>query len=102
MGFPDMLTREQARELVAREVCGPFGNDDELIFIDEHTIERAWGWMFFYTSRKWHETGDVMHAVAGNAPILVERESGRLITTGTARSPEHYLQNYERCGDPHG
>ena len=75
---------------------------DDLIVLDETTIEKAWGWVFFYTSKLWHETGEIEHAVAGNAPLIVERESGRILTTGTAHPVKHYIENYERCGDPHG
>lgn len=99
-----MITKEQARQLVAASVCGRpdwLPEDDEIIILDEHTIERPWGWVFFHTSRKWHETGDISYALAGNSPLLVERLTGRLIGTGTAMSIEHYIENYERTGDPH-
>ena len=39
--------------------------------------------------------------VAGNAPLIVECESGRVICTGTADSIGVYLSNYRRTGDPH-
>lgn len=99
-----MITKEQARQLVAESVCGRpewLPDDDEIIILDAHTIEKPWGWVFFYTSKKWHETHEIKYAIAGNAPIVVEKTTGRLTTTGTAMATEHYIENYERTGSPH-
>jgi hypothetical protein len=100
-----MITKEQARDLVAAEVCVRpdwLPDYDEMIILDAQTIEKPWGWVFFYTSRKWHETRDIRYAIAGNAPIIVERQTGNLISTGTAMATEKYIENYERTGNPHG
>ncbi|AEG00867.1 YrhB domain-containing protein [Methylomonas methanica] len=99
-----MITREQAEELVSKQVCGPhewLPPDDEIVLVDSATIERSWGWVFFYTSRKWSETGDIQYALAGNAPVIVERDTAKLIETGTAYSAEHYIDRYELTDDPH-
>ena len=69
-----MITKARAMELVSNEVCGfnrDLPDDDEIIILDDGTIEKSWGWVFFYTSRKYHETNDIRYAVAGNAPIIV-------------------------------
>ncbi len=100
-----MITRDQAQKLVAENICGRpswLPDDDELIILDEYIIEKSWGWVFFYTSKKWHETKDFNYAIAGNAPIIVERTTGKLIATGTAYAIERYIENYERTGDPNG
>ena len=99
-----MITREQARLSVASVVCVRpewLPSDDQIILVDEATIERPWGWVFFHSSKKWIETQDIHYAMAGNAPILVERASGRLLTLGTAKPVERYIEAYERTGDPH-
>ncbi len=100
-----MLTLDQARQLVAEQVCARpswLPPEDEIVIVDAATIERPWGWVFFHTSKRWLETQDIRYALAGNAPLIVERETGRLLTTGTAYSIEHYIDNYERTGDPNG
>ncbi len=100
-----MINREQARQLFVSQVCNRpdwLPPEDELIVVDEATFEKSWGWVFFYTSKKWLETRSVKYALAGNSPWIVERESGKLICTGTSMSIEHYIANYERCGNPHG
>jgi hypothetical protein len=100
-----MLTRDQAHDLVASSLStNPDWTDegDELIIIDDKTIEKEWGWVFFYTSKLWHQTRDPRYEIAGNAPLIVERKTGRLIATGTARTIEQYVAAYERTGDPDG
>jgi hypothetical protein len=99
-----MITRDEARQLVVEHVGRPewLEPEDDWIVVDEATIEKPWGCVFFHTSRLWRETGDIRHAVAGNAPLIVEREGGRILQTGTAYGVEHYLANYERHGNPHG
>lgn len=100
-----MITREYARKLVVAQVHqqeGGLPSDDEIVIVDESTIEKDWGWVFFYTSRKWQETQELRYAIAGNAPLIVEKKSGKLFPTGTAFPVEQYIANYERCGNPNG
>ncbi len=99
-----MITREQAEELISSQVCDSYewlSTDDEIVIVHSATIEKYWGWMFFYTSKKWIETQDIQYALAGNAPVIVERETAKLIQTGTAHSPEYYIERYELTGNPH-
>jgi hypothetical protein len=67
-----------------------------LVVIDESTLERDWGWVFFYTSERYLKTGDISDAVAGNAPYIVNRHTGEVRVTGTAQPIEHYIDEYER------
>lgn len=71
-----------------------------MVILHEHAVEKPWGWEFLYTSKQFHETSDSRFALAGNAPYIVERETGRLIQTGTALPLDEYIANYERTGDP--
>ncbi len=36
-----------------------------------------------------------MHRLAGNAPLIVNRFTGEVVTTGTAHPTEYYLAQYE-------
>jgi len=99
-----MLTYPAARAKVVKYVQA-LGVDleegDALVVPDASTIERYWGWVFFYTSKLWLETREVRYALAGNAPILIEKESGTMHVLGTAHPVEAYIASYERTGDPH-
>jgi hypothetical protein len=97
-----VVTLEEARSLVEAAIAdGDPPRDDIPVVLDKETIERPWGWIFFYQSRHFVETGDFSSFLVGNAPLIVERSSGRLIPTGTAHPVEFYLRNYEATGDPH-
>lgn len=68
---------------------------DEPMILDEYTVEREFGWVFFYDSRKHQETQSFEFALAGNAPVIVNRIDGFLHSTGTAFPTEHYIREYE-------
>ena len=42
------------------------------------------------------KTGNLSDAVAGNAPLIVDRTDGKLYIAGTAHPIEHYLQEFRR------
>ena len=93
------LTREHARALVEAKLkssSAPLPENDTLVVCDEATIERKFGWVFFYDSKRHRETGDFKFAVAGNAPYIVNRFDGTVVSTGTAHDVEHYIAEYER------
>lgn len=92
-----MISRDTARSLVQAEVDKFNQNmgDDELVICDSETIERDFGWVFIYTSKRFLETGDYRHIPFGNAPIIVDRSDGTLHPTGTNRPVEEYIRAYE-------
>ena len=98
-----MATLSEARAVVDEYLKGDAGElpeEDALVVLEEQTIERPWGWVFFYTSRLWLQTGELRYALAGNAPVIVERQSLRVLPTGTAFPVDHYIANFERTGNP--
>jgi hypothetical protein len=58
--------------------------------------EYEFGWVFFYNSTEFLETGDFRHCLGGNAPLIVDRNDGRLYITGTGRPIEHYVEEFRR------
>ena len=85
--------KTKAREIAFAKLPNIWDIDgDEPIILDEHTIERDWGWVFFWGSRKFEETQDFKFALAGNAPILVKRSDGSAHFTTTAIPVEQYLE----------
>jgi len=87
-----------------REVPGLGPEEDVLglVLIEDATIEEDFGWVFFYQSQRYLESGDVSDMLAGNAPIIVSRVDGSLHETGTAHSLEFYVENFKRSGNPNG
>jgi hypothetical protein len=90
------LTFDEARKIAAAYVSSQEeGVGRELVLLDAETIERAFGWVFFYDSRMHFETGEFRYSLAGNAPIVVTRADGVLHETGTGRPLAEYLKRFE-------
>ncbi len=51
----------------------------ELCILDGRTRELDFGWLFFYTSKLFRETGDFQYALAGNGPSIVDRRDSTCI-----------------------
>lgn len=87
-----------------REVLG-FAEADEvtaLVISGVESIAGELGWVFFYQSKDYLDTGDPATGLIGNAPIIVSKADGSLHVTGTAESVEVYVENFKRSGDPFG
>lgn len=69
------------------------GND--LVLLEDKLIERSFGWVFFYQSQRFLDTANPLHAILGNAPLIVDRRDGSLHLTGTAQPIEYYIERYE-------
>jgi hypothetical protein len=93
-----MVTHREAREralahMRSRPVDLPPG--DELVLVDDDTLEREWGWVFFFASRRWRETGLAALRHEGEGPLIVNRFDGSVHGTGTSRPSEYYVTRYE-------
>jgi hypothetical protein len=63
-----------------------------LVIVDER--EYDFGWVFFYNSKEFVDSGDFKHQLVGNAPLIFDRVDGQIYVTGTAHSLEHYIDEY--------
>jgi hypothetical protein len=68
----------------------------ELVVMKSLTREEDFGWVFFFNTRQFAETGDMNFALGGNTPLIVDRETGELHVTGTAHPVDHYIEAYRR------
>lgn len=94
-----MLTFEAAQAM-AREYVAQF-SDDDLVVLYEPIVERDFGWVFGYQCKQFFQSKEISVALAGNAPLLINKHKGTLFVLGTAYPLDFYIQNYERFGDPH-
>jgi hypothetical protein len=102
------IDRAAARALAEAEIrkSPPYRYPDspapeDLAVLDSATIERPYGWVFFYGWRPdLPQSRDPAQALAGNAPMLVTR-AGAVHVMGTAHPVEYYLSNFERTGNVH-
>lgn len=92
-----MITRDRARGIVMNYLKNqPVAVRHELVVLDELTREEDFGWIFFYNTKRYAETRDTDLALAGNAPLIVDSETGALHVTGTAQPIEHYVDEYKK------
>lgn len=98
-----MIDRKKAKETVESAINpGKSRKSYDVLVIDSKTIEKKWGWVFFYTSQEWVESGNIEFAVIGHAPVFVVKKTGEVIFTGTAYPVEHYITCFEATGNPFG
>ena len=93
-----MIDKSTARELAKKEISKLTSNmrhKYELAIQDDITIERKFGWIFFYNTKSFLETQDTQYALIGNAPIIVDRENASVHFTGTAKSIDEYIEEFQ-------
>jgi hypothetical protein len=94
-----MIDREAAYTLVrdylaTNKYMAQIG--DSCFILDDATIETEYGWIFFYNSRKYIETGDYKHRLYGNGPIVVEKADASLHPLGSAGGSKKQIELYEK------
>ena len=66
----------------------------QLEILEQATIEKPYGWVFFYQSKKYLKTGSISDALFGNGPVLV-LGSGKIVQLPTAIPTDEALKRYE-------
>ena len=88
-----MLTFQKAETLAKTWV--DVISEGEAAIMPEQTMDRPYGWVFFYQSKSYIARGDSLDALLGNAPIIVNKWTGEIKVTGTGRPVEEFLAEYE-------
>ena len=91
-----MLSKSEARAEVDKRLKQMAPPDDIFDIAESETIERPFGWVFFYNSKGYLETGDFFERLAGNGPVLVDKQNGSVHFCGTIKTPQEYIEEYER------
>lgn len=88
-----------AKECVRKYLADRFGGDLDFVIKDDESIETPFGWIFCYDSRMFVETGELIYALAGNAPIIFDNRDESIHITGSSRGIDFYvgehLKNYK-------
>lgn len=93
------MTKEEAKQLVDARInaVNPYAvKKTELAIIDDVTIEKEYGWVFFYETKEYLKTCDFVDTLVGNAPYIVNKYTGEVIETGTAYPVDEYIEEYEK------
>jgi hypothetical protein len=91
-----MLDRAAAKALVSKRLAERSPADDRWVVVGESTIERPFGWIFFYNSEKFVTTGKTMYRLAGNGPVFVNKTTGSIDFFGSLPTVDVILAEYER------
>lgn len=91
------MTKDEAQKVVSEYLTQlQAGRSYELAVLEHRTREEEFGWVFFYNTKRFVETGDVGWSLGGNAPLIVDRRTGQLHVTGTAYPIEHYIEEFRK------
>lgn len=91
-----MITLDQATQLINDIIDEKNANTDKytLMILKVETYE--FGWVFYYTSKEYHETKNIRHMLLGNSPYLVDKKDGSIHVTGTAHPTMYYIDKYRK------
>ena len=90
-----MLTKEQALKLVSDKLRHMSPKDDVFVVADQETIVKPYGWIFFYNSKTFLENGINSYRLAGNGPVIVNKDTGTVEFCGTNKPTIDVIQEYE-------
>jgi hypothetical protein len=93
-----MLTKIEARELVEKSLAQMDEPDDPFVVDEEWTMEKSFGWVFFYNSKKFVETGEFRFRLAGNGPVTINKFAGAVEFHGSRSVLEGVTADCEKKG----
>ncbi|OWQ48297.1 hypothetical protein CDL60_06890 [Roseateles noduli] len=93
------ITVSQAIEIADRHLSAHSERGIALRLLPDKTREFDVGWVFYYQSVRYLETGDVSDMLAGNNPLFIARSDGRLFGVDFHRPLEESLKAYRASGD---
>ena len=91
-----MFSRESAERTLVEVLNADYQvDDDSLVIVPELTIEQNYGWIFFYQSKKYLETEVFSYRLAGNGPVVFEKETGAVHHLGSHKHPDELIREFE-------
>ena len=91
-----MITKAEALDLVSEKLRQMSASDNAFAVVEKSTIERPFGWVFFYNSQKYIETGVFRYRLAGNGPIIVNKNTQTIELCGANKPVQELIDDYER------
>ena len=92
-----MLELSDALAIVDGKLTEMAPKEEPYVVLSEQTIERPFGWIFFYNSKTFVETASALHRLAGNGPVFVNRFTGSIDFFGSAQDIDTVVAKYERA-----
>jgi hypothetical protein len=70
---------------------------EELVLMPS-SFETSATFAYTYNTADYVATGDYIHALGGNGPLMASKLNGEIKQAGTALPPEHYIREFEAMG----
>jgi len=93
------LTAERAKEIAQHAITKAGWDGNDAIVVDEYTQEFDVGWVFYYQSARFLETGEFGFSLVGNAPFFVSRLDGYTAFISYLRPIVESIEAFRACGD---
>ena len=90
----------QAVKIAIQRVSSMDAVDGGVSIVQEDTKEFDAGWVFYYQSTRFLETGNQSYLLAGNAPLFVARSDGKATFVSYHRPLNESMAAYRACGNP--
>lgn len=88
------ISKNQALAIAQKLIAEDTTHD--LVILKDKTVERPFGWVFFYVTRQFAETGDKKYLLPGTAPLVVLRQNGATEYLPTSIPPSRAIEIYEK------
>ena len=89
------LTKQEAQAIAAKLVHDS-RPDAEYVILTEETMERDFGWVFFYVPRRYLDTKIPNYLIPGAGPLVVLRKDGATRYLPTSVPPIPAVAEFER------
>jgi len=89
------ISRAHAEQIARNYVAG-ISKEHDFVIMDDRTVEKPFGWVFFYTTRRYLQTRDPNDLVPDSAPLVVLRADGSLDHLSTSVPPARAIEVYEK------
>jgi immunity protein 35 of polymorphic toxin system len=92
-----MISETEAFEIATQFIASMTTTVDGGVAIaSAETIRKPYGWIFFYNSRRYLETGDPLEGLGGNGPVVVEQAGGRVHPLPSSSDPSTAITEFEK------
>ncbi|MBN3763395.1 YrhB domain-containing protein [Burkholderia sp. Ac-20365] len=93
------LTAEQAKEVAQLAITEAGWEGNDAVVVDEYIQEFDVGWVFYYQSARFLETGEFGFSLVGNAPFFVSRVGGYSAFISYLRPVVESIEAFRTCGN---
>lgn len=96
-----MITIDEAKKqvkqiLISLNQQDCFNEDGDEVVISK-IIEYDFGWIFFYASKHFLNTGDSNYLIGGTGPFIINRYNGKLFWLDSINPYQYYVEYFQKA-----